>query len=39
MKLANFSLLEQEDKSKYMMDVCLLNKTKKDDFATHPVQQ
>jgi len=39
MKLAYFSLREQEDKSKYMMVVCLLNKTKKDDFATPPTQQ
>ena len=29
MKLANFSLWEQEDKSKYVMVVSLLNKTKK----------
>jgi hypothetical protein len=34
MKLADFSLHEREDKSKYMMVVCLLNKTKKDDFVT-----
>ncbi len=39
MKLANFSLREQEDKSKYMMDVRLMNKTKNDDFATPPAQQ
>jgi hypothetical protein len=39
MKLANFSLWEQEDRSKYMMDVGLLNKPKKDDFATTPAQQ
>ena len=29
-KLANFSLQEQEDKGKYMMVLWLLNKTKKD---------
>ena len=39
MKLANFSLQEQEDKSKYMMVVRLLNKTKKDDFVTPPAKQ
>jgi hypothetical protein len=39
MKLANFSLQERDDKSKYMMVVCLLNKTKKDDFVTPPAQQ
>ncbi len=43
MKLADFSLREQEDNSKYMMDICLLtsllNKTKIDDFVIPPVQQ
>jgi hypothetical protein len=39
MKLAIFSFQEQEDKTKYMMVVCLLNKTKKDDFVTPPAQQ
>jgi len=38
-KLADFSLRKQEDKSKYMMVVCLLNKTKKDNFVTPPAQQ
>jgi len=36
MKLANFSLREQEDKAKYLMVHQLLNKTKKDDFVTPP---
>jgi hypothetical protein len=36
MKLANFSLREQEDKAKYMMVLRLLNKTKKDEFVTPP---
>jgi len=38
MKLADFSLREREDKVKYMMVLWLLNKTKKDDFVTPPVQ-
>jgi hypothetical protein len=38
MKLADFSLREQEDKAKYMMVIWLLNKTKKDDFVTPPAQ-
>ena len=38
MKLADFSLREQEDKAKYMMVLRLLNKTKKDDFVTPPAQ-
>jgi hypothetical protein len=36
MKLANFSPGEQNDKAKYMMVICLWNKTKKDDFVTPP---
>jgi hypothetical protein len=36
MKLADFSLREQEDKAKYMMVLRLLNKTKKDKFVTPP---
>ena len=38
MKLADFSLREQEDKAKYMMILRLLNKTKNDDFVTPPAQ-
>ena len=38
MKLAAFSLREQEDKAKYMMVLWRLNKTKKDDFVTPPAQ-
>ena len=38
MKLADFSLREREDKVKYMMVLWLLNKTKKDDFVTPPIQ-
>jgi hypothetical protein len=38
MKLANFSLREREDKTKYMMILRLLNKTKKDEFVTPPAQ-
>ncbi len=34
MKLANFSQGEQNDKAKYMMVICLWNKSKKDDFVT-----
>ena len=38
MKLANFSQGEQNDKAKYMMVMCLWNKSKKDDFVTPPTQ-
>ena len=38
MKLADFSLREREEKSKYMMVLRLLNKTKKDDNVTPPAQ-
>ena len=38
MKLADFSLREQEDKKKYKMVLRLLNKTKKDEFVTPPAQ-
>ena len=34
MKLANFSQGEQNDKAKYMMVICLWNKSQKDDFVT-----
>ena len=36
MKLADFSLWEQEDKAKHIMILRLLNKTMKDDFVTPP---
>jgi hypothetical protein len=38
MKLANFSPQEREDKSKYMMVNCLLNKARNNHFRTPPAQ-